>query len=287
VPPRANIHFPDLQLSLFSSILHRLVKAEPYIAMDYVQFDLISDMMAYIDRALSGEQSSMSDIGFIEGFGYGPDDYLVAQGRFVDEEDALSGAYGKVQKYSKWWSPWFYKRARRRRGGADVIPTEDYLFRHDRGSFWMASYKMPHIVGRAMGWALPSAKMYKLASMLPAVFDKSEILLQDFMIPVDNVESFVDSLDVNLGVWPLWFCPLKNLRTKGLIFGVPANGGHFCNVGAYGIPEKVRLGCLRSKSKECNMMSDLVFLCLHHQIALNPKPGKLNVQAMNCVAGKI
>ena len=44
----------------------------------------------------------------------------------------------------------FYRNVQKKRGNMvrdpssvrDVIPLEDYLFRHDRGSFWMASYKV-------------------------------------------------------------------------------------------------------------------------------------------------
>ena len=45
-----------------------------------------------------------------------------------------------------------------------------YIHAHTcRGSFWMASYKMSHGVGRALGFALASHRMYKMASALPQV----------------------------------------------------------------------------------------------------------------------
>ena len=62
------------------------------------------------------------------------------------------------------------------------------------------------------------------------------------MMPVGNVGEFVNRLNNKLGVWPLWFCPLKNYGAPGPIFGVPLNNGDYCNVGAYGIPRrKVRI----------------------------------------------
>jgi len=134
----------------------------------------------------------------------------------------------------------------------------------------MASYKMPSFVGRALGFLLPSNRMYKMANALPSVFKKSEILLQDFMIPFPNIAEFVYRLNNYLGVWPLWFCPLKviiaaihepcfsipcllsliltlwplwfcplkNFGAPGPIFGVPTSLGDYCNVGAYGIPRQ-------------------------------------------------
>ena len=57
-------------------------------------------------------------------------------------------------------------------------------------------------------------------------------------MPVGNVGEFVNRLNNKLGVWPLWFCPLKNYGAPGPIFGVPLNNGDYCNVGAYGIPRR-------------------------------------------------
>eukprot|EP01035_Chromulina_nebulosa_P017056 gene17056-22567_t len=67
-----------------------------------------------------------------------------------------------------------------------VYPIKDYLFRHDRGSFWMASYRIPQIIGRFMGKLLDSSSMFKLATALPWAFPKSVIVLQDFMLPRSN-----------------------------------------------------------------------------------------------------
>ncbi len=34
---------------------------------------------------------------------------------------------------------------------------------------------------------------------------------QDFMLPVGQVPAFVEALDRTMGLWPLWFCPLRNV----------------------------------------------------------------------------
>ena len=33
------------------------------------------------------------------------------------------------------------------------------------------------------------------------------------MLPVDKVPAFVETLDRTMGLWPLWFCPLRNVPT--------------------------------------------------------------------------
>jgi len=55
------------------------------------------------------------------------------------------------------------------------MDSKDYLFRHDHGSFWMASYRIPQIIGRFLGSMLDSSSMFKLASAMPWMFPKEQI----------------------------------------------------------------------------------------------------------------
>ena len=34
------------------------------------------------------------------------------------------------------------------------------------------------------------------------------------MLPLDQLASFVEALDLRLGLWPLWFCPLRNFSPQ-------------------------------------------------------------------------
>jgi len=226
-------------LGIVTAATIRLVPTSGYVAMTYTHFDRVEDLVSYMADA---ELRPNAD--FVEGIGYSPSSFVACEGMEVSADSAEARVYGKVTRFNRFYSRWFYRHVQKKRGdmvrdptaAAEVIPLEDYLFRHDRGSFWMASYKMPSFVGRALGFLLPSHRMYKMANALPMVFKKSEILLQDFMIPYPNIAEFVRRLNNHLGVWPLWFCPLKNFGSPGPVFGVPTNLGDYCNVGAYGIP---------------------------------------------------
>jgi len=228
-------------LGLVTAATIRLVPTEGFVGMSYTHFDRVQDVVSYMADA-----SLRPAIDFVEAIGYSPSSFVACEGMEVSRASAEAGVYGKMRRYNRFYSPWFFRNVQKKRGEmvrdpsavGEVIPLEDYLFRHDRGSFWMASYKMPSLVGRALGFLLPSHRMYRLATALPKVFKKSEILLQDFMIPFPNVGEFVNRLNNHLGVWPLWFCPLKNYGAPGPIFGVPLNLGDYCNVGAYGIPRR-------------------------------------------------
>lgn len=121
-----------------------------------------------------------------------------------------------------------------------VMPIKDYLFRHDQGSFWMASYRIPQFIGRVMGPLLDSSNMFKLATLLPWAFPKHVIALQDCMLPRSRVVSFVADMEALLGVYPLWILPMRNLN-DGALFSIPKGlPGHLVNIGIYGIPSKKR-----------------------------------------------
>ena len=84
--------------------------------------------------------------------------------------------------------------------------------------------------------SIDSTNMFKLATALPWAFPKSQILLQDFMLPRDRAGAFLDKLQSNLRLWPIWFLPMRNIKQSNSVFAGADIEGHFCNIGAYGIP---------------------------------------------------
>lgn len=210
-------------------------------------------------------------VDFMEGFGFASDSFAVVKGSFVTNKEREESKCIPIVHCNRHGSRWFFnsvrdslrKISRSLKGspynvgptadvGSDLaesstreisflMTTKDYLFRHDRGSFWMASYRIPQIVGQwLMGSLLDSTNMFKLATALPWAFPKSVIVLQDFMLPFDNVDYFVNTLEEKLDLWPIWLLPMKNhQKANKALFGVPRSlSSHLCNVGAYGIPRK-------------------------------------------------
>mmetsp|Transcript_12896 Transcript_12896/g.16960 ORF Transcript_12896/g.16960 Transcript_12896/m.16960 type:complete len:492 (+) Transcript_12896:34-1509(+) len=198
-----------------------------------------------------------ADKDFLEGIAFGPEHHCCVSAKFVDKSSPEAKL--PLKHLHRSLSPWFFKLIQKnipmmsKEGVWQVrIPTEDYLFRHDRGAFWMASYRIPHPIGRLMGPALDSRRMFQMADMFPFAFPKSQILLQDFMLPRSTMPAFVKELTDKLSVWPLWYLPMNNCQEKGHIMSMPGNCGDVCNVGAYGIPKK------KFKFKEDNIFMEEV-----------------------------
>ena len=198
---------------------------------------------------------------FLEGIAYKRNQVVSVAAVFTSANEVEGGLQagscnGPMQHCNGFGNKWFFNQVRdsvkaarfrlknkdnRDKGtveGRFVLPLKDYLFRHDQGSFWMASYRIPQMIGRVMGTLLDSTMMFRLATALPWLFPKTSIVLQDFIIPRGNVKDFYQGMQKQLQVWPVWLLPMRNIPSEKSIFASPKglNGEHLCNVGAYGIP---------------------------------------------------
>jgi len=248
------------------------LKAKRYVEVSvttHVSVDDCVNDLAHRHDNMMGDRI-MSDAMYLEGFGFSETLFATVQGRLISDEDIT--ATTSLLKCNVIGSRWFFnqikhaiKKSKNRNKGIDsdktaslhtpsslmtkkatitlVYSLKDYLFRHDRGSFWMASYRIPQAIGRLMGSLLDSTNMFKLANAFPWAFPKNVICLQDFMLPRATVVPFFKALENQLNLWPMWLLPMRNLQStrNGTIFAQPSslpNGEHLCNVGAYGIPRQ-------------------------------------------------
>ena len=237
------------------------IKADPYVTVKVAHYHSVSDVVSAMalehDKLLmapmdistdldvsssSPSSSSLSSIEpplFIEGFGFTQNKFISVTARF---SKSLGDDTKLLLRCNVYGGRWFFNQVRVLANGASrVYPTKDYLFRHDRGSFWMASYRIPQPIGRVMGKLLDSTAMFQLATALPWLFPKRQICLQDFMLPRSRVVSFFNKLEEQLDLWPMWLLPMRNVDSAriGSLFAQPADvDGHLINVGAYGIPRK-------------------------------------------------
>ena len=194
------------------------------------------DYMATMqDNALSNNNngasssSAMSDVSFLEGIGFSSDFFATVEGRFVAEPSK-----GTPKRHCNGFGDkWFYNQVQEALNDVDPgdsmdvrtlhYDTMSYLFRHDRGSFWMASYRIPQLLAQyVLGSMLDSSNMFLLATALPWVFPKHQILLQDFMVPRNTVGSFFDRLQELTPLYPVWLLPMRNIPTEGSIFTAPS-----------------------------------------------------------------
>lgn len=91
------------------------------------------------------------------------------------------------------------------------VPVADYLFRYDRGAFWMAIYgQAPWFAGRLTRFLFDSAM--RTRTMYKAMHHSGRsqsFMVQDLAIPRATAQDFLDWCHQNLWIYPLWLCPIR------------------------------------------------------------------------------
>jgi hypothetical protein len=128
-------------------------------------------------------------------------------------------ADAKPQTFSGAGDPWFYLHAQNRTRTAsgpvtDYVPLAEYLFRYDRGGFWVgaAAFRYFGLVpfNRATRWFLDDFLHTRmLYRALHGSGESARFIVQDLAVPYEAAEQFVDFAAEKFDIWPLWLCPLR------------------------------------------------------------------------------
>ncbi|KAG7135729.1 hypothetical protein HYQ45_006541 [Verticillium longisporum] len=126
--------------------------------------------------------------------------------------------------FSGAWDPWYYLHVEERTKAAgttdvsapavDFIPLAEYLFRYDRGGFWVGAaafdYFRPVPFNRFFRWFLDDFLHTRmLYRALHGSGESARFMVQDLALPYENAEKFIDYTTEHTGIWPLWLCPLQ------------------------------------------------------------------------------
>lgn len=124
-----------------------------------------------------------------------------------------------LQRFSDPHDPWFYlyvkdKITKHIGPTSDAVPLPDYLFRYDRGGFWVGAATFDYLPAlpfndttRAFLDDFLHTRM--LYNALHASGQSEHMIVQDLALPYATATEFVERMDDMLGIWPLWLCPLK------------------------------------------------------------------------------
>lgn len=124
---------------------------------------------------------------------------------------------GRVRKFSRASDPWFYLNAENihKRGvvATESIPLVDYLFRYNRGAFWVGRFafelfgvKFDRLRRFILNPILNTRKLYQALQVSGA---SQEYIVQDLTVPAQNAVDFLRYINKKLAVYPIWICPVK------------------------------------------------------------------------------
>lgn len=238
----------------------RLIEAKRYVRTTYRRTSSVAEAIAAVK-----EECANKDNDYVDGILYSKDHGVIVTGQMTDE---LPSPNENVQTFSGAWDPWYYLHVRERTLGlpsaaqlssgspsssqqqlvsqssiTEYIPLAEYLFRYDRGGFWVGEaafgYFRPVPFTKFFRWFLDDFLHTRmLYRALHASGESARFVVQDLGIPYETAEEFIDYTAENLGIWPLWLCPLKTPSGPTFhphIRNAPAGQtGEMLNVGLWG-----------------------------------------------------
>lgn len=112
---------------------------------------------------------------------------------------------------------WFYLHAddisKNHELYTESIPLRDYLFRYDRGAFWMGKYGFDflHVPFNAATRYIANRfiRTRELYASLHAADFSQRYLVQDIAFPRETAAAFLEKISLDLNIFPLWFVPAK------------------------------------------------------------------------------
>ena len=102
----------------------------------------------------------------------------------------------------------------------ELAPFPDYLFRYDKGDFWVGNYAFEYFLfpqTKFMRWMLDGTSytraMYHAVHM-SGLF--KEYTIQNVAVLHAGAKELVDCLDDSFGKYPFWLCPVHTTTTHVL-----------------------------------------------------------------------
>lgn len=192
----------------------RLKPAKPLVELTYYPATSMHDAVRLFERLTAD-----SNTEYLDGIAYARGEIVVCAGRLADlSKDSTSS----ITRFTRPTDEWFYLHARQKASSSsvsvDYIPLSDYLFRYDRGGFWVARYAYRYflvpftfLTRYLLDWFMHTRVMYHA---LHESQHSKQYIIQDVAVPYAATSEFIDWLDQkqNFGAYPIWLCPLNHSR---------------------------------------------------------------------------
>ena len=217
-----------------------LQPVKPLVELRHVRFTSAQECADAIDKL-------GADADFIDGTVFGGDELYLTLGTFAETAPYVSDYTGQRIYYRsiqdrcvtpRWLSP----------GGppTDVLTTKAYLWRWDTDWFWCSrAFGVQHpLVRRAWPASKKRSDVYRRLVALDKRLQTSarldrwrgrpprEDVIQDVEVPVERLPEFLEFFEREIGMMPVWLCPLRAQDRWPLYPLEP--GRTYVNVGFWG-----------------------------------------------------
>ncbi|KAF2761882.1 FAD-binding domain-containing protein [Pseudovirgaria hyperparasitica] len=225
-------------LGVTTRVQIRLVKAEKYVDVtvhpltttgkgnDGGEEDIFA---AAVDKAALFARRS--DIDHLDGILFSRTEGALMTGTMTSAPLSLSSSSSssshtnpqQLTRFSRPKDPWYYmhishlltQQPHNPRPTTFRTPLAEYLFRYNRGGFWVghAAFEYFHfpftaLTRRLLDDFLHTRMMY---TALHASGLSERYIVQDYALPFSGAVGFLKGVQRDVGVWPLWLCPLRTV----------------------------------------------------------------------------
>ncbi|HSN19237.1 MAG TPA: FAD-binding oxidoreductase [Usitatibacter sp.] len=215
-------------------VVARTAPVKPYVRVEHQPF---TDPAGYFRAA--EEHCAADDADFIDGTIFAPDRMYLSLGRFVDEAPRGTSDYTGV-------SAIYYRSIAEKR--EDWLTARDYIWRWDTDWFWCSKnlYAQNPIVRRLYGRGRLGSRTYSKIMRwnsrvgLTRALDRltgvhGESVIQDVDIPIGKAAGFLDFLAREIGIWPVWMCPIGPQADAGRFPLYPMEQKWYVNFGFWDV----------------------------------------------------
>lgn len=196
-------------LGVTTCIELRLREAKKYVETTYHPVSSVVEAVEKIQQV-----TAEPGIDHVDGILFSKTKGAIITGRMTDDRE--KGA--PVKRFSAAHDPWFYLHVKdmvsgRRGPTTELLPLAEYLFRYDRGGFWVGALGFDYIkiaFNKITRWVLDDFLHTRMMyTALHASGLSKKCMIQDLALPYSTAEQFVEYADKAFGIWPLWLCPLR------------------------------------------------------------------------------
>jgi FAD/FMN-containing dehydrogenase len=209
------------------------------VELRHVRFDDAGLLAKTVAEIVDSREYDGLQVDGLDGVAFEPGEYYLTLARWSDHPGggATASDYAGQQI--------FYQSIQQRE--TDLLTTYDYLWRWDTDWFWCSGafgaqnprlrkvwprrYRRSDVYYRMVGWD----HRFHIADKLDKRAGRPlrERVIQDVEIPVDQLPEFLDWFDAEVGMRPVWLCPLKLRRREWPTYPLTLDTT-YVNVGFWG-----------------------------------------------------
>jgi FAD/FMN-containing dehydrogenase len=208
-------------------------RVSPYVRLRHVRFGSAAECADAISEICRSRQFEGRQVDFVDGTVFGATELYLTLGSYVTEAPTPSDYTGQSI---------YYRSIQQRQ--ADHLRIADYLWRWDTDWFWCSRalgvqnplvrrlwprrYRRSDVYRRIVAWD----RRYRLSDRIGAVSGHAnEPVIQDVEIPVDRLAEFLEFFHREIGITPIWLCPVQLRDSQGWPLYPMDPGTLYVNVG--------------------------------------------------------